>query len=355
MALKFAVGYQLSEEGEESFLDLLEPYRESIAELYFAWPGQPSGRAPVGGAGSRTDSGAVGRFRKDLQRARASGYRLDLLFNANCYGAEARSRVLERRVLETLDCLEKWAGGADIVTTTSPAIAWIVKRHRPKVETRASVNMRIGTVEGMAYWADFFDGFHVQRECNRDVGRLEELREWAKEKGKRVFLLANSGCLRHCSGQTFHDNLVAHEGGKPCSDALEGFLPYTCWRFLSRPENWVAVLQATWIRPEDLAHYEGLCDGIKLATRLHERPHIVIGAYAKRRFHGNLLDLLEPGFSPLFAPFILSNERFPSDWFERSSRCDRRCHRCAYCRDLLPRLLIDPLGASRDSVQPHVH
>ncbi len=345
MGLKLAVGYQLSEIGEESFIDLIEPYRDSIAELFFAWLGHPSGRAPIGLNNGTMDSDLRARFFRDLQKARAAGYHLDLLFNANCYGPEARSRTLERGVLDTLSQLDAVAGGADIITTTSPAIAWIVKHHRPTIETRASSNMRIGTIEGMAYWADCFDGFHVQRECNRDLMRLQELREWALHNGKRLFLLANSGCLRFCSGQTFHDNLVAHEGANGFFDALEGFMPFTCWRFLRRKENHTAVLQATWIRPEDLVYYEKLCDGVKLATRIHERPHTVVGAYARGRFRGNLLDLLEPSFSTLFAPYILSNDRFPIDWFEQTSHCNKKCYRCSYCRDLLPRLLINPLDS----------
>ena len=50
---------------------------------------------------------------------------------------------------------------------------------------------------------------------------------------------------------------------------------------------------------------------------------------------------MEPGFSPLFAPRIIDNERFPEDWFERSSTCDRRCHACGYCRRVLEQVLVD--------------
>jgi hypothetical protein len=110
---------------------------------------------------------------------------------------------------------------------------------------------------------------------------------------------------------------------------------------MREPLNRVAVLQATWVRPEDLHHYVGLFDLVKLATRLHERPQAVIGAYSRRAWKGNLLDLLEPGFSPLFAPKVIDNARFPPDWFEKTSSCDKQCHRCGYCEDVLKTVLVD--------------
>jgi collagenase-like PrtC family protease len=338
--MKLAVGYQLSEAGEESFVDLLTPWREHLAEVYFAWPGHASGRSPIGTVGGALDPEAFQRFERDLARLRGMGLRLDLLFNANCYGGDAMSVALEREVVSVLTRLSETVGGAEVVTTTSPAIAWIVKRRFPSIETRASVNLRIGTVEGMRYLAHVFDSYHVQRDFNRDLDRLRELRTWADANGKRLFLLANSGCLRNCSGQTFHDNLVAHETEVSGNENLSGFMPYACWNYLRDRANWPALLQSTWIRPEDLHHYGDLFPVVKLATRLHERPQAVVRAYAQRRWSGNLLDLLEPGHSPALAPYVIDNTRFPPDWFERTSRCDRQCQRCDYCVEVLAQTLV---------------
>ena len=44
---------------------------------------------------------------------------------------------------------------------------------------RASVNMRVGTIQGMQYLAHLFDGYYVQRDHNRDITHLAELKEWA--------------------------------------------------------------------------------------------------------------------------------------------------------------------------------
>lgn len=336
-----AVGYQLAAPDEESFVDLVAPFGDAVSEVFFAWPGHASGRSPVGLENGRLDAAAFERFADDLSRLRAMGKRLDILFNANCYGGEAMSVALEEEVVRILRYAEEHVGGVEVATTTSPAIAWMIKRQFPTIDVRASVNMRIGTVAGMAYLADRFDSYHVRRDFNRDLEHLADLKAWAEEHGKKLVLLANSGCLRDCSGQTFHDNLVAHEPEVAAAENMPGFMPYTCWNFLKERANWPAILQSTWIRPEDLHHYEGKVDLVKLATRLHERPHVVIGAYVRGRYAGNLLDLMEPGFSPLLAPHVVDNARFPADWFQTVSTCDRRCHRCGYCAAVLERALVE--------------
>lgn len=340
MTVRFAIGYQLSEEDEEPFLDLVRDYRQHIAEVYFPWADMPSGRAPLTTRRGFTDWTAQGRLENDLRALRELGVKLDILFNANCYGRHAASTYLENQVGSLLQHLEDIVGGVDTVTTTSLTVARTVKQYFPQVDVRASVNMRIGTVKGMQYLSELFDSFQVQRDYNRDLEYLGELKDWADSAGKRLHLLANSGCMAFCSGQVFHDNMVAHEAEIDETRNIEGWNPHACWNYLRNREHWVSVLQNTWIRPEDLHHYEGLFDQVKLATRMHSRPRMVVRAYATRRFRGNLLDLFEPGFSPALAPYIIDNERFPEDWFERTSTCSRQCHRCGYCESVLEQVLV---------------
>ena len=342
--MEFAVGYQLGGEDEEPFAAVVAEFAEHVAEVYYAPPGAASARAPL-----PDDAASCRRFECDLRAIRELGIGLNLLLNANCYGGLAMSRQLERRVVGYVRQLQQLAGSAAAVTTTSPAVAAVVKRHFPGVPVLASVSMRIGTVLGMEHLAELFDGYCVQRDHNRDMEHLRRLRRWADDHGKRLTLLANSGCLRFCPGQTFHDNLVSHEAEVAAADNIEGFVPYVCWNLLRDRARWPAVLQATWIRPEDLHHYEGLFAVVKLATRLHDRPWVVLRAYTQRRYEGNLLDLLEPGFGPAFAPWAVDNTRFPADWFARTSTCGGRCEDCLYCAEVLERVLVD-LGEPGNSL-----
>ena len=324
--MKLAVGYPVHHDPEaESFAGLVEDFRESVAEVYFAWPGQASGRSAMNASEERIEA--------DLARLGALGVKLDLLLNANCYGERAVSRELADAVRSLIDRIGG-ASGLHAVTTASPFLAEVVKKHTPALDVRASVNMRLGTVHALDYLADLFDSFHMQREYNRDFERIAELKDWCNRHNKGLHLLANSGCLAFCSTQTFHDNMVAHE---EAISAMENVPcdPLACSRYLSDEEHLVAVLQSTWIRPEDLHHYEAYFDQVKLATRMHQKPRVVLFAYARQRFRGNLLDLLEPGHAHAFQGRILDNTRFPEDWHQRVTSCARRCGGCGYCEEVL--------------------
>ncbi|NQU44258.1 hypothetical protein HQ520_13290 [bacterium] len=339
--MRFAIGYQLPDPGEEPFVDLVAEYRDHIAEVYFPWAQLPSGRSALGGREGCTDWTAQARLEEDLRALRKMGVRLDLLFNANCFGGQAISAWLENQVGSRVEHLGEGGGGVDVVTTTSLAVGRTVKKHFPGIEVRASVNMRIGTVQAMEMVAGLFDSFCVQRDYNRDLEHLHDLRSWADRNGKGLLMLANSGCLRLCPGQTFHDNLVAHEAEVAETRNIADWTPHVCWNFFRKRENWPAVLQSTWVRPEDLWRYEKIFPVVKLATRMHGNPRMVIHAYVNRGFRGNLLDLFEPGFSRAFAPHLVDNTRFPADWFEKTSSCDRACHRCDFCLKTLEQVLVE--------------
>lgn len=337
--MKYSVGFQLYENGEEPFSAIVNSYKEHISEVFFGWQDIPTGRSAVNTRHGYTDWSSQKRLEEELRTISSMGIKLDLLFNGNCYGEYAISEKLANTVVSTLEYLNNTVGKVDIITTASPAIAHTVKKHFPQTEVRASVNMKIGTVKGMEYLSHIFDSFHIQREYNRDIPHIKMLKEWADQNEKKLIMLANSGCFSHCSYQIFHDNLVAHESQVCEIKNLDDFMPYACWHMLKDRKNLHMLLQNTWIRPEDIHHYDELFDTVKLATRMHSLPAMVIDAYVRRKFYGNTLDLFEPGFSRALAPFIINNSDFPENWFTTVCSCDKICHKCDYCKNVLNQVL----------------
>lgn len=335
-ALPLAVGYQHVSEGEPfSSLVLRCP---SVREVYFPWVDEPSGRPKVG-YGEEDDPATVCDVLHDeLVALRAGGVRLDLLLNANCYGAEAMSKKLEGHVIDILATLVSWGTKPEVVTAASPFVARTVKKAFPEIEVRASVNMRLMTVQAMAYLAPWFDSYYLGRDVQRNLETVKRAADWCHRNGKKLGILANSGCLRNCPWQTYHDNLIAHSD-EAVRRENAAFNPHLCWTLYREPKNFPEILKATWVRPEDLHRYEGLVDFVKLATRQHARPWMVMEAYARGEFRGNLLDLLEPGFSPAFAPRFLDNAAFPPDWFDRTGSCARECTSCGYCEQAFDRVV----------------
>ena len=328
---QLSVGYQYNE--KVPFPSITDRYKNQIEEVYFSWVDSPSGRAVVGACGGYVDYRLQGVMLQELRQIQEQGIKLDLLFNANCYGEDAMSESLCQSVCSVIEYLREEGLSPSVVTTTSPAIAHMVRTRYEDIELRASVNMRIGSVKGMQYVAHLFDSFCVAKECNRDIPRLRAICEYARTHGKRISILANSGCMRDCSGQIFHDNMVAHEA-QIAKQKNIAFMPYTCWNYLKDASHFPAVLQNTWIRPEDIHRYDGLVDLVKLATRTHDLPGMVIAAYARGEYFGNLLDLFEPSFTAALLPRILNSAKLPYDFWQRTTECDKDCDGCTYCRSV---------------------
>jgi len=129
--MKFAVGFQLYEAGEDPFSNIVHTYKEHISEVFFSWQDTPSGRSAVATRHGYTDWSAQQRMEEELRAIKAMGIKLDLLFNGNCYGKLALSEKLANTVVSIIEYLEHAVGGVEIVTTASPAIAHTKKSILP--------------------------------------------------------------------------------------------------------------------------------------------------------------------------------------------------------------------------------
>lgn len=300
--MKFSVGYRISDNTD--FLNKIIEYKSRIYEVYFSWGDFPSGRNNQINRDDMLPWEAQTKQMQDLKKIADAGISLNLLLNANCYGADSQSRAFFSKIGYTIDYIETRYGLAS-VTTTSPLIAKFIKNNFENINVRASVNMEIGSVEGMKYISDYFDSFYMKRELNRDFGAIKNLHRWCADNGKELYFLANSGCLNNCSAHNFHDNLVAHEHEISVMDNAYNFVGI-CKEFLKKEENYNALIENTnFIRPEDIAEYEPYFKAAKLATRVSPRPGVILESYIKGTYSGNILELLEPAHS--IYPYVIEN------------------------------------------------
>ena len=120
----FSVGYRVR--ADESFVEEIISRKDSIHEVYCSWGAFPSGRNDQTRSEGLTPWEAQAKQLADLEKIAGAGIKLNLLFNANCYGHLAQSRALFNQVGETLDFAKKF--NLTSVTTTSPLIGKFIKR-----------------------------------------------------------------------------------------------------------------------------------------------------------------------------------------------------------------------------------
>ncbi len=326
--MRFAAGFQYRSQGE-LFSEMIADYRPCLDEIYFSYPGFASGRPNYGA--SIPD--AVEQIEYELHTIRKMGLKLDLLLNGNCYGDWAISERFFNEIAQLLERLDSVSLLPEIVTTTSPFVAKTIRKLDSSMEIRASVNMRLDSLTALDYLLDTFDSFYLRRDLQRDMDEVRLFAEWSRKNGKKMCLLANSGCLRNCPYQTFHDNLVAHDQQLREIRNRRDFMPHLCWERYAKGNNLEDFLRSSWIRPEDVNRYEPYCSIMKLATRQHSNPRLILGAYCSGAFDGNVLDLTEPCYSEAFAPKILDNRSL--DDVELPGKCAFNCTHCGKCSEIL--------------------
>ena len=326
MRRTLAVGHFLN----APFVEACTPHVGRIREVFFAWPGVLSCRP----APDFTDE-VRARMMADLRWCKANGILLDTLFNCNCYGDIAISPELADLVTRTLGEMDAEGLFPDIMTTTSPFIATVLRQRFPQVKIRFSVNMRIHGTLGFEPVMELFDSFYASREYHRDLAWLAKLGAWSRAHGKVLGMQVNSGCLRQCPFQTFHDNLHGHN--RLAQSKVGEQFDFSVFRCKTNYErgNYEDFLRATWIRPEDLPLYEEHVEIVKLATRRHAHPVEVVNAYATYAYDGNLADLMDPVHA---FPKAFDNKAFDRTplWPEvRSCTQANDCTHCGKCTKLM--------------------
>jgi hypothetical protein len=299
--MKYMVGFKNT---DNELLECIIKNKKNIYEVYFSWGDFPNGRTSQLESQNYTAWEMQDMQRNALRALSKEGIALNLLFNANCYGKNSQSRAFFNKVGTIIDYVEN-NYGLQSVTTTSPLIAKFIKNNFEHLEVRASVNMEIGTVQGMDYLAEYFDSYYMKRELNRNFGAIKTLHKWCNENGKKMYMLANSGCLNYCSAHNFHDNLVAHEAEIAQMDNAYDFHGI-CKEYLKDERHYQALIDNTnFVRPEDMHLYEPYFEAAKLATRIHRNPSMVVNSYMREKYSGNILELLEPAHS--IYPYVVEN------------------------------------------------
>ena len=329
---RFAFGYYFGKRSDISFRELAEQYAPFLQEVYFPWPGLLS---------AREITGDPVPLRKqvidDMRFCRSKGLKLDLLINATCYGDKALTQEQRQDYYANLKEMDKAGILPEIITTTSPYIAFITKKFNASIDRRASVNMRLNSTIAMEYVSDDFDSFYLCRDLQRDLPTVKMFAEWGKKTGKKICMLANSGCLRFCPWQTFHETLLSHNFPHIHGEMKALDLPPTLCVGIVQSKQLEEILRASWIRPEELYQYDPYVSVFKLSTREADRPDLILKAYTSGSFDGDLLQILDPGFSFFVRPYMFDNKAFPKEWSEGkiAGRCAANCTHCGKCTEVL--------------------
>ena len=327
---KISVGYN----GKPGFAEVIAKYKEHVADIYFVAPFMPSGRGSPGDAGEQV---YTLRLHELLKFAMNEGIRMNILFNALCLGEGYGSPIIGQALAETMQFYIQTYNIAS-ATVVSVIDGELIKKRFPRINVHASVNMFIRNPHQALEVAHIADTIVLDRNVNRDLNLIREIKE---QSGKHIRLLVNEACVPECMNRVQHFNRISHQAGDP-----EPFYLPCVQRYHNDP---AVLFKSPIVRPEDVHHYEGLVDSIKIASRASDTEKIetMLRAYSTGTFDGNLFEIVESGGLDTFIaewreihkadtvgdPY-LDNSVVPDDFHEHVTTCDRYCHKCNYCNEI---------------------
>ncbi len=295
-------------------------------------------------------------FQRHLRVIHRGGRQFYATVNSNDLGLhEYRTGYLEAFLREVADLLDL---GVDGLVVAIPALMEAVHRAYPDVPMTVSSFARIRSVSQAEYFLRLGADTVVLEEGNRDFDLIEGL----VRAGARVEILTNQTCIRECPFRAHHLN-TSSLCSQPGGDQLWFEFPILeCGLEVVRDPR--KLISSIWVRPEDLATYEDVgVHRFKISGRNRSTEWLagVAEAYARRQYHGNLLDILsfvqvkgpsnalatlsERGVAPevveplrtAFAGFqsvVIDNDAFPPGFLRRIAATDcthRSCDECGYC------------------------
>lgn len=236
------------------------------------------------------------RLAKHVKKLDDSGIDFNYILNSPCYSAQEFTRSGRKAIRGLLDWLV--SNGVKKVTVTIPYILQIIKDAYPGLKVSVSTYAQVDSYQKARYWQEIgADEITLLDTClNRNFKLLKIIRGGIKVK---LRLIGNTSCLPHCHLFQYHALLSAH-GSQTAYSNKAGFAVDYCAIYCKylRLANPVNFIYSQWIRPEDLGIYEEAgIDAIKLIDRRCSTATLIniTRSYHKRRYDGNLLDLL-PAF-----------------------------------------------------------
>lgn len=330
---------------DEPYLGLLQECRHHLHSVHFSLflPGVPDGRH----ANAAFRHAALAPMLSQLPGVKKYGL-LNSRFHPPSFYSD---RTLLADLIRNIDGLIQ-SGNLDGITIVDFYLLQALSDYSPAVagelEAVPGINCMLDSFDRITSALQTIERSHfrlpekitLDRSLNRKPATLNDIAKQCRENFPhlKLSLLANEGCLARCPFKLSHDAQIAfaNTGLAPNTTfALNSSLG--CIRIIEEhPEE---IFRSPFIRPEDIGHYDGIIDIIKLCGRTigPEFLRRIVKAYTARRYAGNLLDLLDT-LDWLAGKVMVANEQLPADFFERLSTCDRICSSCSWCGSLYQKM-----------------
>lgn len=237
---------------------------------------------------------------------------------------------------------ELYEVGIRSLTIAMPSLIDIVRRSQYPFQIKASTICQITNAnKAIEFKRMGADRIVVDESLNRNFKKLEQI---SNTFGDSVEVIVNSICFLDCAYRMFHYNQISADSLAKTNPVSVSYFSNRC--LLRRFRDVDSLLKLSWVRPEDLHHYnKNGIHNFKIQGRHLVQsgdPVRVMEHYFSRKFCGNLLDLLEC-FSNINAFKVYLDNQMLDGFLEPISSgkilCDNDCENCRYCKNYADQLI----------------
>ena len=330
--LEFSAPYNNDSSTLEKLFELKSLNGNRIREIYLSGPQQYSA------AGRIVEEINESKFLDIVERIHKQGIRVNLVMNPTCEGTDWYKPDMMKTKLDFLNRMHQ-KHGVEAVTIANPVYIKEVRKQFPSLEICASVLSDIDCAQRAMLFAKCGANVLTPDVCiNRDLRVLKKIREVTDLEIK---LMVNEGCLYKCPFRKFHFNYISHKSKELGSIDADVFF-FNCFQVTESDHS--QILKSGWIRPEDIAKYDGITNFFKIVGRERPKSHVIRAttAYMKQSWEGDLLDILCSSINhyALETGAHLDNKSLDQyAFFERTTSCQRDCTACTYCDEIADKLV----------------
>ena len=335
--LEFSVPYNNNPETLADIFRLKSHNGNRIKEVYMSGPQEFSG------SGRIAPEMDFGGFASVVDQVHKEGIRVNLLLNSICEGSDWYSAGVLKTTMNYLTRIHEELG-VEAVTIANPLYIREVRRRFPNLEICASVLGDIDCVQkAVLFKKAGADVITPDVDINRDLSLLQRIKD---ATGAEIKLMVNEGCLFRCAFRKFHFNYISHKSRKPDMaqgvKAEDNVFSLNCIQLSKSDPS--QLLKSGWIRPEDLAKYGQITKYFKLVGRTSSKSMLVrsFEAYMSESWDGDLLELMAGNLYSVGMSHLMHLDNKSLDavhFFEKVTSCDKECSECAYCSELIARLV----------------
>jgi collagenase-like PrtC family protease len=335
--LEFSVPYNNDPETLAGILRDNEQKGNRIREIYLSGPQEYSG------SGRIAPELDFSEFSRIVDTIHKEGIRVNLLLNSTCEGSEWYSPEVLRSTMDYLKRVHE-EHGIEAITIANPLYIREARKRFPDLEICASVLSDIDCVQkAVIFRKAGADVITPDVNINRNLALLKKIKD-ATNAG--IKLMVNEGCLFRCAFRKFHFNYIAHKSRKPEParrvKGEDNVFSQNCIQLSKSDPS--QILKSCWIRPEDTRKYGQITGYFKIVGRTSSKSMVLrsLAAYLNESWDGDLLELMAGNLYSVGMSQLMHLDNKSLDamgFFEKVTSCDKECSECAYCGELIGRLI----------------